>query len=489
VAADSSPERSSQDPDALYIKRAFRLRAVLLGILAAAAAVFWGSPADALPSFSGQTGAPCSACHIGGFGPQLTPFGIYFKATGYTLGGGTGVWSHIPFNFQTGAISYTNIAKNRPNVPKGWTGTNDYVSPGCASFVIAMGHSFEGTFGVGGIGKVFLNTTNAFVTNTGTIASLGPSDLKFSKPLTVGSHSLIVTLDLNNQATISDPYDNNLYSYWGQGFPLEGPTNAFSPSGGPHLSSVVKTVGGAMLSVLLDNTIYAEVGLYESMNPSLATAIGGTPGQMIAGGAPYARLAWQHQWGSNFLEVGGLFMDIPFDDIPGIANPSAQNEYVDWGLDAMYQRQFGQNVLAITANYLTETQNNGASFAAGKASNATDTIQQFRITGTYAWSGNTEASLAYIQTWGSNDALLYPMVALTGSAAHSPNAQTLIAQVDWAPWGNAKPGDSTFPWLNVRVGVQYRYYLQFNGGTTNYDGSGRNASDNNTLLVFTFWSF
>jgi hypothetical protein len=226
------------------------------------------------------------------------------------------------------------------------------------------------------------------------------------------------------------------------------------------------------------------------MNPSLTTALGGTPGQMIAGSAPYVRLAWQHQWGSNFLEVGGLFMDIPFNTVSGVANAAAQNEYVDWGLDAMYQRQFGKDVLAITANYLTETQNLGASFGAGKASNAYDTVQQFRITGTYAWNGNFEASLAYIQTWGTNDAKLYPSTtAVTGSAAHSPNAQTVIAQVDWAPWGNAKPGDPTFPWLNVRVGVQYRYYLQFNGGTTNYDGFGNNAGDNNTLLVFTFWSF
>jgi hypothetical protein len=489
VADDPRPERPAQGPDLLYT-RVFRVRAVLLGILAAAVAIFWGSPAYALPSFTGQTGAPCSACHIGGFGPQLTPFGIYFKATGYTLGGGTGVWSHVPFNFQPGDVSYTNIAKDRANVPKGWTGTNNYVSPGCASFIIAVGHSFEGKFGVGGIGKVFLNTSAAFVVQSGTIASIGPSDLKFTKPMTLGSHQLIVTLDFNNQATISDPYDNNLYSYWGQGFALEGPTNAFSPSGGPHLSSLVKTVTGETISVFLDNAVYAEVGLYQSMSPSMTTALGGTPGQMVAGSAPYVRVAWQHQWGTQFLEVGGLFADIPYNTISGVSNTSLQNEYVDWGLDAMYQRQFGKNVLVFNANYLTETQNNGASFSAGKASNAYDTIQQFRLTGTYAWNGDAEASLAYIQTWGSSDAKLYPAgAAITGSAANSPNAQYLIAQVDWAPWGNAKPGDAGYPWLNVRVGVQYRYYLQFNGGTTNYDGLGRNASDNDTLLLFTFWSF
>jgi len=94
------------------------------------------------------------------------------------------------------------------------------VGPGCSSIVIAAGHSFEDKFGVGGIGKAFVNLNNAFVVQSGTIASLGPSDLKFTKPLTVGSHSLVVDFDINNQATLSDPYDNNLYSYYGQGSPL-----------------------------------------------------------------------------------------------------------------------------------------------------------------------------------------------------------------------------------------------------------------------------
>jgi len=29
--------------------------------------------AHAVPSFAAQTGQPCTACHVGAFGPQLTP--------------------------------------------------------------------------------------------------------------------------------------------------------------------------------------------------------------------------------------------------------------------------------------------------------------------------------------------------------------------------------------------------------------------------------
>src|SRR5690242_7602146 len=41
--------------------------------------------AQAVPAFAAQTGEPCQTCHVGGFGPQLTPFGRNFKMNGYTL--------------------------------------------------------------------------------------------------------------------------------------------------------------------------------------------------------------------------------------------------------------------------------------------------------------------------------------------------------------------------------------------------------------------
>ena len=40
----------------------------------------------ALPSFARQTGQKCEACHVSGSWPQLTPWGRYFKLTGYTAG-------------------------------------------------------------------------------------------------------------------------------------------------------------------------------------------------------------------------------------------------------------------------------------------------------------------------------------------------------------------------------------------------------------------
>jgi hypothetical protein len=45
------------------------------------------------------------------------------------------------------------------------------------------------------------------------------------------------------------------------------------------------------------------------------------------------------------------------------------------------------------------------------------------------------------------------------------------------------------PWENTRLGVQYTGYSNFNGGKTDYDGSGRDASGNNTLYAFAWLAF
>jgi hypothetical protein len=41
----------------------------------------------------------------------------------------------------------------------------------------------------------------------------------------------------------------------------------------------------------------------------------------------------------------------------------------------------------------------------------------------------------------------------------------------------------------VKLQVQYVAYSKFNGGARNYDGSGRDASDNNTLYLLGWFNF
>ncbi|MBT8561405.1 hypothetical protein G6717_02300 [Polynucleobacter paneuropaeus] len=62
--------------------------------------------AQALPLFSRQTGQNCVACHAGGQYPELTPYGRYFKITGYTIGQRTDV--PVSVQFVGGAATSTN---------------------------------------------------------------------------------------------------------------------------------------------------------------------------------------------------------------------------------------------------------------------------------------------------------------------------------------------------------------------------------------------
>src|SRR3984893_7943119 len=56
----------------------------VIGILGLASIFFlWVPHAQAIPSYSRQTGMPCSSCHYAP--PELTPFGRQFKLEGYTL--------------------------------------------------------------------------------------------------------------------------------------------------------------------------------------------------------------------------------------------------------------------------------------------------------------------------------------------------------------------------------------------------------------------
>jgi hypothetical protein len=45
------------------------------------------------------------------------------------------------------------------------------------------------------------------------------------------------------------------------------------------------------------------------------------------------------------------------------------------------------------------------------------------------------------------------------------------------------------PIQNVRVGLQYYKFTQYNGASTNYDGNGANASDNNTLFFYVWGAY
>src|SRR6266568_2972240 len=99
----------------------FSTRIAVIALASTVAMLFAASRAEAVPSFASQTGQPCTACHIGGFGPQLTPLGRAFKIGGYTQSGGEGVVSMIPLS----AMVESSFSKTQNDLPQG-TQTTHY---------------------------------------------------------------------------------------------------------------------------------------------------------------------------------------------------------------------------------------------------------------------------------------------------------------------------------------------------------------------------
>lgn len=66
---------------------------------------------------------------------------------------------------------------------------------------------------------------------------------------------------------------------------------------------------------------------------------------------------------------------------------------------------------------------------------------------------------------------------MTGSITGSPNSDGLVSEIAYRPW-----------W-NVRLSLQYAAYTQFNGRSHDYNGTGRDAADNNTLFLLAWLAY
>jgi hypothetical protein len=153
-------------------------------------------PSGAVPSFAAQTGQPCSECHIGAFGPQLTPLGRAFKIGGYTQDGGQGPLTKIPLaGFVLNSFTHTNAPQPQPAAPD--FGRNNNVALDQISLFFAgrindyAGAFVQGTYD--GVGHAFL---------------LDNTDLRLTTLLDANDRDLRVGLSGNNGPTVQDPYNS-----------------------------------------------------------------------------------------------------------------------------------------------------------------------------------------------------------------------------------------------------------------------------------------
>jgi hypothetical protein len=428
---------------------------LLLCTIAAASA-----PASAVPSYARQTGHPCAKCHVGSFGPQLTPYGIRFKISGYTETDNKGFKLPIAAMVMTG-FSHTQTDQNPPPTPHANANNNfelDQVSGFVAGRIVEdLGVFAQVTYD--GVGK-------------GT--AIDNVDLRLAHDFVIAKTDVILGLSVNNNPGVQDP--GNTLPAWL--FPYIG-TAMVSGTGdfGALIDeSLGQAVTGLSAYAFIDDSIYAEIGTYRALSPAMQIKVG------LGAGGDIGRVDDSIYWRLNYIKdmntqafsagLVGFNASIQPERIDG----GPVDRFRDIGLDAsyMYMGSWRHNFTAY-ASYVREDQTRGDTFANAGADNLTGRLYEFRFNASYYYEQTFGATVGRFSIHGTPDATLY---APTGS----PDSSGTVLQVDWTPWGKDKSWAR--PFANARLGLQYTIYDKFDGASSNYDGNGRNASDNNTLFLF-----
>ncbi len=421
----------------------------------------WQS-AQALPSYARQTGMSCNQCHT--VFPQLTPFGRSFKASGFTFStlkkinspssekeAALGLIEYLPLSLMFQA-AYTRTDSAQPD-----TQNNDIQFPQQLSLFLAG----EITPRIGS----FVQATYSQAEDN---LSLDNTEIRFADNLMLGGLPMQYGLYLNNNPTVEDLWNST--PAWG--FPYAGPDVAPSPAAAAMIDGgLSQQVAGLGAYGFLNNSFYLAATAYRSAQIGQPSPPDGDSVDTIENVAPYWRLAWQHVWQQNTIEIGtyGLYARLYPS---GVIGPT--DDYTDIGADFTANFGLGNDLISIHGTAIFEHQKLDATYAAGNSANSSNDLNTYRADAHYIFSGKTDLSLGYFNIEGDTDPGLYgqdPNDPVNSSANGSPDSNGWLGQISY------------FPWQNVRLSAQYIWYTKFDGGDTNYNGFGRDASDNNTLYV------
>jgi hypothetical protein len=428
-----------------------------------------GRRAKALPAYARQTGQECAACH-NGF-PELTPYGREFKLNGYTFGGGgdagrSGIpepLPSLPLSLMTyGSLTHTQAAQPGGAAPH--FGPND-------NFALDQTSLFYGGTIAPNLGAFAQMTFDGI----GRVLSWDNTDIRYARTANFLDTEAVFGVSLNNNPTVQDVW--NTTPAWR--FPYVASGLAPSPAAATMIEGgFAQQVVGLTTYAYWNRLIYLEVGGYGSLSPKAQSLLGvnSATNNVINGVAPYWRLAIQHDWDRNSIEAGVFGMT---------ASVTPQRQYgfgadrlTDVGLDTQYQFLADRDSFSIQGSAIFENQNLNASAnpTLGFASNDHNLLRSFNAKATYFYDQTYGVTLAVSRVEGTPDATLY-----ANPPGNSPNSTGLLGEFDYIPFNHGGPG--FWPWFNLKLGLQYIYYPQFNGMT------GRAAARNNTLFAFAWLAF
>jgi hypothetical protein len=409
--------------------------------------------AKSLPSFARQTQMSCTACHVSF--PELNSFGRAFKANGYTLttvstisdqSGDSlkpktrlNLLNNLPLSAMV-QTAFTNVAKDVPGQQN-----NSGAFPQQLSLFFAgqitphLGTFIQMTYADGSFG-------------------MDNADIRYANTTSIGPKNLLYGVTLNNNPTSQDLW--NTSPAWR--FPYASSAAAPSPAKATMIERMGGQVAGLGAYALYNDLIFAEFSAYHTANTSGHNPPDSTNTQVIKVFMPYWRLALQHQWSSNYIELGTFGMTSD-NYITGISGDG--DRFTDIGIDLQYERTLAIGSFSLHSSFITESE------VRDNSPETNYSFQSFKADANLYLKNGMGATLGYFNNNGSADITNFP------NGNNQPNSSGIIAQLEYLPW------------YNVKFAAQYVAYQKFDGSAINYDGAGRNAAHNNTLYLLAWLSF
>ncbi len=471
----------------------FDARLAMAALLIAALPQF----AEAVPTFNRQTGQNCMACHAGGQFPELTPYGRLFKLTGYTIGERT-----LPISAM-GVASYSKVRSTSTSPDPG----ADFQRNGSAIF--ATGSLFLAGKVTDNIGAFAQITYDPYAVQSSDGRFHGHSnadniDIRYADRIINTERDLVFGVSANNNPSISDPW--NTAAAWMQYVPVPSLTSSrFIDGNAPYPGfGSGGNVAGVNVYALLNQSIYAEVGGYRTANRALSFMSAGTRNAdttKLEGINPYWRLAYSHDWGPHSLMLGtsGMVARV-YDDPLDTSDSSTTHRFTDRGIDAQYQYLLDPHAVTAQLAYMRSKHRYPAALAnqpaafvgpAGETlanTNDEDTNLVLRAKITYVYHAKYGGSLGFFNLTGTTNTAnqtagfdgtgtLVSTDPVGDSLTGNPATRGMTYEVFWTPI------------QYLRLGAQLTMYSKFNGASSNYNGLGRKASDNNSLFVYTWFAY